>query len=333
VLEKVHQLTTLVFDKTGTLTTGHPTVTDCLPQTAEITAEYLLQLAATVEAGTRHPLAVAICEAADAQALSRLTVQDVQTYPGSGVVARFGNQVVRLGTADWFSQEQVAIAPATQQLADQLARQGKTIVYVALDQSTVGLIAIADELRSDARATLDRLRQMGLTVMMITGDRALSAQVMAEQLALEPHQVLAGVRPDAKAEAIAQLQATGQRVAMVGDGINDAPSLAQADIGISLHSGTEVAIETADIILMRDRLMDVVESIRLSQATFNTIRQNLGWALAYNLIGIPLAMGVLLPGFGILLSPPTAGALMAFSSITVVSNSLLLYRHSTIDKP
>ena len=333
VLEKVHQLTTLVFDKTGTLTTGHPTVTDCLPQTAEITAEYLLQLAATVEAGTRHPLAVAICEAADAQALSRLTVQDVQTNPGSGVVARFGNQVVRLGTADWFSQEQVAIAPATQQLADQLARQGKTIVYVALDQSTVGLIAIADELRSDARATLDRLRQMGLTVMMITGDRALSAQVMAEQLALEPHQVLAGVRPEAKADAIAQLQATGQRVAMVGDGINDAPSLAQADIGISLHSGTEVAIETADIILMRDRLMDVVESIRLSQATFNTIRQNLGWALAYNLIGIPLAMGVLLPGFGILLSPPTAGALMAFSSITVVSNSLLLYRHSTIDKP
>jgi Cu2+-exporting ATPase len=347
ILERAYALDTIVFDKTGTLTSGKPTVTDCLvidpipppglhPNGSflppfPVTPDFLLQLAATVESGTRHPLALAIQQQAQQQAIALLPAQDFLTMPGFGVGAtvqccdNLPPQRVLLGTADWLQQNEIAIAPAVATQAKTLAVDGKTVVYVALANTVVGLIGVADVLRSDAIALVSQLRQMGLTVKMLTGDQSDTALAIAQLLHMPSADVFANVKPDSKAAAIAQLQTAGHKVAMVGDGINDAPALAQADVGIALHAGTDVATETAGIILMRDRLLDVVEAIHLSRATFNKIRQNLFWAFAYNLIGIPLAAGLLLPSYGILLSPAAAGAMMAFSSVSVVTNSLLLY--------
>ncbi|MBD1937832.1 copper-translocating P-type ATPase [Microcoleus sp. FACHB-68] len=342
VLEKVHQLDTVVFDKTGTLTTGHPALTDCLPignyskflmlnpefiKNSNLKPEnFLLQLAATVESGASHPLAVAIVEEAHRLELPLLSAQDFHTEPGLGVRALVNGLMVVLGTDEWLIQQGIAITEAERTRVLELASAGKTVVYVAAAGVLVGLIACRDTLRSDAKATLERLRQMGLSVMLLTGDRQEAADAIAQQLGLTATDVIAGVRPDGKATAIARLQAQGHRVAMVGDGINDAPALAQADVGIALHSGTDVAVETAGIVLMHNHLMDTVKSIELSRRTLLTIRQNLFWAFAYNTLGIPVAAGALLPGFGIVLSPAAAGALMAFSSISVVGNSLLLRR-------
>nr|WP_242031962.1 heavy metal translocating P-type ATPase [Microcoleus sp. FACHB-672] len=343
VLEKVHQLDTVVFDKTGTLTTGHPAVTDCLPifndskflmlnsdfikNSNHQPENFLLQLAATVESGASHPLAVAIVEEAHRLELPLVSAQDFYTEPGLGVRASVNGLMVVLGTDEWLMQQGISIPKAERTRVLKLASAGKTVVYVAAAGVLVGLIACRDSLRSDAKATLDRLRQMGLRVMLLTGDRQEAADAIAQQLGLTAADVIAGVRPDGKATAIEHLQAQGHRVAMVGDGINDAPALAQADVGIALHSGTDVAVETAGIVLMHNHLMDTVKSIELSRRTLLKIRQNLFWAFAYNTLGIPVAAGALLPGFGIVLSPAAAGALMAFSSVSVVGNSLLL-RHT-----
>ncbi|NJP10239.1 MAG: copper-translocating P-type ATPase [Leptolyngbyaceae cyanobacterium RU_5_1] len=366
VLERVHRLTTIVLDKTGTLTTGKPTVTDCIPvaslesqaereedsetQEHEIqnpnpkskiqnpkspTPSTLLQLAATVESGTRHPLATAIQQQARQQGLSLLPAQDFVTAPGLGVAASVlldpdpnsaqKPEPVLLGSRDWLLQHDIPVRDAVRSQAEELAKTGKTVIYVAVAGTVVGLIAAIDTLRPDAESMVAALQHMGLRVMLLTGDRHSTASIIAQTLKLQPENILADVPPAGKAQTIAHLQAEGQSVAMVGDGINDAPALAQSDVGIALHSGTDVATETAGIILMRDRLIDVVECIRLSRATFNKIRQNLFWAFAYNILGIPLAAGLFLPSAGILLSPAAAGALMAFSSVSVVTNSLLLY--------
>ncbi len=333
VLERVHQLDTVVFDKTGTLTSGQPTVTDCLPlrELAQgvsegTTAKKLLQLAASAESGTSHPLALAICAAAQQQQLPILAAQDFYTEPGLGISAWVEEQRVLLGNAEWLSRQGVALGEKAQAEVQALAEAGKTVVYVALDGVLLGVLAVADVIRLDAKETVEQLKALGLRVMLLTGDQPNPARAIAQQLLIAPEDVIAGVRPDGKANAIAQLQAEGHHVAMVGDGINDAPALAQADVGISLHASTDIARETAGIILMRNRLLDVVESIALSSATFNKIRQNLFWAFAYNTLGIPAACGVLLPSFGFILSPAAAGALMAFSSVSVVTNSLLLRR-------
>jgi Cu2+-exporting ATPase len=333
ILERVHQLDTVVFDKTGTLTSGQPTLSDCLPisesgnfDSPQSTQNSLIQLAATVESGTSHPLAEAIITAAQQQQLPILEAQDFHTEPGLGISALVENRRVLLGNADWLNQQRVTISDIAQRQVQALAEAGKTVVYVADDGVLSGIIAVSDVLRPDASETVKRLKDMGLRVMLLTGDQPAAAAVVAQQLSIEPDHVIAGVRPDGKAEAIAQLQAQGRRVAMVGDGINDSPALAQADVGISLQGGTDVAVETAGIILMRGRLMDVVESIELSRATFNKIRQNLFWAFSYNTVGIPAAAGMLLPAFGIILNPAAAGALMACSSVSVVTNSLLLRR-------
>lgn len=340
VLERVHQLDTVVFDKTGTLTSGHPIVTDCLP-ILEVRSEgaeerrirgaeekaSLLQLAAAAESGTCHPLAVAIGQSAQRQGLSIPDAQDFYTEPGLGVSALIGGKTkVLLGNSDWLIQNSVSISDAELARAQALAVEGKTVVYVAADGILAGLIAVTDSLRVDAKAAVEQLRLMGLRVMLLTGDRPEVARAIAQQLGLSPEDAIAGVRPEGKAAAIGQLQSQNHRVAMVGDGINDAPALSQADVGIALQAGTDVAMETAQIILMRDRLTDVGEAIQLSQATFNKIRQNLFWAFAYNTLGIPVAAGVLLPISGFVLSPAAAGALMAFSSVSVVTNSLLLRR-------
>ncbi|MDX2216799.1 MAG: heavy metal translocating P-type ATPase [Oculatellaceae cyanobacterium bins.114] len=325
VLEKVHRLQTVVFDKTGTLTTGHPVITDCLPL-ADLSTASVLQLAATVESGTRHPLAEAIRQGAQQQELLLLPAQNFQTESGQGALAQVEGYVVRVGTSDWLVQSGVSIPNAAQAQAIALSNMGKTVCYVAKDTTLVGLIAVQDTLRPDASATVHHLQKMGLRVMMLTGDQPAVAAAIAQRAGISAQDVFAGVRPEAKAATISQLQQQGVKVAMIGDGINDAPALAQADVSISLHSSTAVAIETAEIVLMRDRLQDVVQAIRLSRATFNTIRQNLFWAFAYNIVGIPVAAGVLLPTLGIVLSPAVAGAIMAFSSVSVVTNSLFLRR-------
>ncbi|MBE9235570.1 copper-translocating P-type ATPase [Anabaena aphanizomenioides LEGE 00250] len=327
VLEKVHQLNTVVFDKTGTLTTGNPTVTDCLPFT-DLEPSSLLQLAAAVESGTYHPLAKAIQQEAQRLNLSIPHAVDFHTEPGMGVSAVVDGKTVLLGNWEWLNWH--GITDTAQEQAQRLAEQGKTVISVAVGDNLVGLIAVSDTLRPDAKATVDKLRQLGLRVIILSGDRLEAANAIAQQLGLNSTDVMAGIPPAKKASTIQALQ-TGEiskttSVAMVGDGINDAPALSQADVGIALHSGTDVAMETAEIILMRDSLSDVVESIQLSRATFNKIRQNLFWAFAYNTIGIPLAAGVLLPHFGFVLSPSSAAALMAFSSVSVVTNSILLRR-------
>ena len=348
VLERVHQLDTVVFDKTGTLTTGNLTLTDYLPifQNSELDLNSdinvgnspdvcstidgvsasavdskLLQIAAAVERGACHPIAAAILLEAQQQGLPLLAAEDFYTEPGFGVSALVEGRRVFAGNAQWMSEQGVAVAT---QLSGSM--EGKTAVYVASEGVLLGVIGLKDTLRPDAKAAVERLRGMGLRVMMLTGDTASAAATTAQQLDLTAADVLAGVRPEGKARAIATLQAQGCKVAVVGDGINDAPALAQADVGIGLHCGTDVAVETAQIVLMRNALMDVVESIDLGRATFNKIRQNLFWAFGYNTLGIPVAAGILLPATGILLSPAAAGAFMAFSSVSVVTNSLFLRR-------
>ncbi|MEA5507696.1 heavy metal translocating P-type ATPase [Halotia wernerae UHCC 0503] len=329
VLERVHQLDTIVFDKTGTLTTGNPTVTDCLPigELDDINPQSLIQLAAAVESGTYHPLAKAIQQEAQRQQLSIPDAVDFHTEPGLGVSAVTEGTTVLLGNCNWLSWHGIDINETAQQVVQKLAAEGKTVVYVAVGGTLAGLIAVQDTLRADAQSTIEKLRQMGLRVMLLSGDQLEAASAVAKQLGLSNTDVLAGVPPSKKAAVIQELQTkSAAKVAMVGDGINDAPALSQADVGIALHSGTDVAMETAEIVLMRDRLNDVVESIGLSRATFNKIRQNLFWAFAYNTIGIPLAAGVLLPSLGFVLSPSGAAAFMAFSSVSVVTNSILLRR-------
>jgi Cu2+-exporting ATPase len=348
VLERVHQLDTVIFDKTGTLTTGNLTLTDYLPifQNSELglnsdinvgnspdvcstidgvsasaVDSKLLQIAAAVERGASHPIAAAILLEAQQQGLPLLAAEDFCTEPGFGVSALVEGRRVFAGNAEWMSQQGVAVAT---QLSGSM--EGKTAVYVASGGVLLGVIGLKDTLRPDAKAAVERLRGMGLRVMMLTGDTASAAAATAQQLDLTAADVLASLRPEGKARAIATLQAQGCKVAVVGDGINDAPALAQADVGIGLHCGTDVAVETAQIVLMRNALMDVVESIDLGRATFNKIRQNLFWAFGYNTLGIPVAAGILLPATGILLSPAAAGAFMAFSSVSVVTNSLFLRR-------
>ncbi|NET30590.1 MAG: copper-translocating P-type ATPase [Cyanothece sp. SIO1E1] len=330
VLEKVHHLDVIVFDKTGTLTVGHPTVTDCLPLSEAIDASQLLQIAATVENGARHPLAVAIQQYAQQQALPLLTGQDFQTEVGLGASANINRERVRLGTRDWLAQQGIFISETATTAAQAMADAGKTVVYVAIGNVLIGLIAAIDTIRPEAKTTVNRLQQMGLKVIMLTGDQPTAAAGVAQSLGLGTHEMMANVPPDGKIEAIANLQTQGYQVAMVGDGSNDAPALAQADVGIALNSGTDVAIETADIVLIHDCLMDVVEAIRLSRATFNKIRQNLFWAFTYNMVGIPMAAGILLPSLGVVLSPAMAGVLMAFSSVSVVTNSLRLRHHTPV---
>ena len=318
ILERVQQLDTVVFDKTGTLTIGTPQVTDCL-SLSDITADKLLQLAASVENGSNHPLATAIIKAAREQELSFLETSNFENTSGRGISATVMGKKVSLGNEQYLKE--IAIAPDSQLKGQFLASKGKTIVYLAIDGVLQGIIAIKDTIRPDAADTITRLKDLGLNIALLTGDRPEVARAIAQQL--EITRVFSQVKPDQKAEIIQSLQ-QDRTVAMIGDGINDAPALASADVGISLQGSTDVAIATADIILMQNRLSDIVTAIELSQATVNKIKQNLIWALAYNMFAIPVAAGILLPQYGLLLSPVLAAVAMASSSLIVVTNSLLL---------
>ncbi|MCC0176550.1 copper-translocating P-type ATPase [Waterburya agarophytonicola K14] len=320
ILERVEKLDTLVFDKTGTLTIGKPQVTDCISW-GDMTSDELLQLAASVESGSNHPLAKAIISTARQKALSLWETNNFKSEIGRGLSAMVMGKQVLLGNELYLTEKQIEIANEFQLEAQLLAQSGKTIVYLALEDILQGIIAIEDTIRPDASKTIEQLKNMGLNIVLLTGDRAEVAQAVGQQLKIE--QIFWSVKPGEKAEIIKSLQ-QNSTVATIGDGINDAPALAQADVGISLQDSTDVAIATADIVLMQNQLSDIIRAIKLSQVTVSKIKQNLIWALAYNVLAIPIAAGILLPQYGLLLSPVLAAIAMASSSIIVVTNSLLL---------
>lgn len=321
-LETAHRVQTVIFDKTGTLTRGEPVVTEVVVVDA-VERDEVMRLAAAAEWGSEHPLGKAIVAEANAAAIAVPPAQDFEAIPGQGVRARVAGKLVHLGTLQFLRDHGIALSGLEKE-AERLAQGGQTPMYVAADDEAIGVIAVADAVKPGVHAAVAALQAMGLDVAMITGDNSRTAAAIAREVGIE--RVLAEVLPQDKAAEVKKLQAEGRVVAMVGDGINDAPALAQADVGIALGTGTDVAIETADIALLRDDLMGVATSIRLSRRTMQTIRQNLFWAFFYNAILIPVAAGILYPVFGVLLNPMFAGAAMAFSSVSVVTNSLRL-RH------
>ncbi|MBW1677982.1 MAG: copper-translocating P-type ATPase [Deltaproteobacteria bacterium] len=321
-LERAYKLTTIVFDKTGTLTRGEPEVTDIL--TAEgIEQQNVLKVAVSIEAVSEHPLAQAIIEKGRQEQLDPDRVHDFEALSGLGARAVVNGKKCLLGNLRLMEKEAVAMNGFNEK-AKRVASDGKTCVFVAEEDRVLGLIALSDMPKASARATVSRLKEMGLNVAMITGDNKKTARAVADAVSID--QILADVLPGDKAEEIRRLQGKGQVVAMVGDGINDAPALTTADIGIAIGAGTDVAMEASDITLIRDDLRSVPAAIRLSFQTMRVIKQNLFWAFFYNSLGIPIAAGVLYPFFGILLNPVFAAAAMAMSSVSVVSNSLRLRR-------
>ncbi|MGA1621386.1 MAG: heavy metal translocating P-type ATPase [Synechocystis sp.] len=326
VLETLHRTTTIVFDKTGTLTAGKLQVTDCLPM-APISADELLTVAASVEQGTRHPLADALVAAAQAQSLGFLPVEEIHTEPGRGVQGWLHGDRLLVGNQGWLADHGVTISSDVQSTLATWLGQGKTVIFVARHQHLLGLLALQDQLRPDAAATVATVKAQGITPILLTGDHPQIAQAIAQQVGIEA--VYAQMTPQGKVDHIKTLQGgtTQAIVAMVGDGINDAPALAQADVGISLSGATEVAMETADVVLMRSQLADLPAALTLSRNTVRKIYQNLFWALGYNCVAIPLAAGVFLPQFSLALTPAIAAAMMASSSIIVVLNALSLRQH------
>ena len=320
-LEIAHKISTVVFDKTGTITTGKPRVTDIEPLQPNVTEDDLLASVASVENRSEHPLAEAVVAAARTQRLALTETDGFQALPGVGVEAGLAGRKWLVGREKLLPEQGIETGAASA-VRDRLEAEGKTVIFAAVEGSLAGLIALADTVRAEARETVAKIQAAGLDVTLLTGDNQRTAEAVAQQVGIS--QVLAEVLPDRKAEEVRRLQAQGRVVAMVGDGINDAPALAQADLGIAVGRGTDVAIETADIVLMRDDLGGVAAAIELSRRTMATIKQNLFWAFFYNAIGIPVAAGLLYPWTGWLLSPIIASAAMAFSSVSVVANSLRL---------
>jgi Cu+-exporting ATPase len=322
ILELAHKITTVVFDKTGTLTTGEPKVTDLLA-VGGASREDVLRLAAGAERTSEHPLAGAITKRAAELGLAELRPDDFRALEGLGVEARIEGREVVLGNEKLMRERGLDVAPLAAD-AEALARDGKTPVFLSADGRLLGLIALADTLKEDSPAAVAELEKLGLEVIMLTGDHRSTAEAIARAADIDA--VIPDLLPADKVKEIRLLQAGGRKVAMVGDGINDAPALAQADVGIAIGSGTDIAMEAADITLMRSDLGGVVRAIELSRRTIRTIKQNLFWAFFYNVVGIPIAAGVLYPFFHILLNPMIASAAMAASSVSVVSNSLRLRR-------
>jgi len=321
-LETAHRLTTIVLDKTGTITRGQPAVTD-VSATGALAEDELLRLAASAERGSEHPLGEAIVRRATERELALAPVSAFNARAGYGVEAEVEGRRVLLGNLRLMSDAGVELKEVRAS-AEALTEAGRTIVYVAVDGAAAGVIAVADEIKADSKAAVGGLQKLGLEVVMLTGDNRRTAEAVAREVGIT--RVLAEVLPEGKAAEVKKLQAEGKRVAMVGDGINDAPALAAADTGIAIGTGTDVAIEASDITLIRGSLNGVVTAIALSRQTIKVIRQNLFWAFVYNTLGIPLAAGALYPLTGWLLSPVVASAAMALSSVSVVANSLRLRR-------
>ena len=319
-LQALQEVKVIAVDKTGTLTEGKPTLTDFYVQPG-FEREQVLRIVASVEAKSEHPIALAIVQAAEQQNISLLPITTFDSVTGFGIKAGVEGQAVHIGADRYMQQLGLDVTPFKDEAAH-LGQEAKTPIYVAIDQKLVAIIAVADPIKDTTYAAIAGLHQLGLKVAMITGDNRHTAQAIAAKLHID--QVIAEVLPDGKVDAIRQLQQQYGRVAFVGDGINDAPALAQADVGLAIGTGTDVAIEAADVVLMSGSLQGVPNAIALSQATIKNIRQNLFWAFFYNIALIPIAAGVLYPAFGILLSPIFAAGAMALSSVFVLGNALRL---------
>ena len=321
-LEAAYQLDTIVLDKTGTITVGKPSLTNLLPL-SDFNRSDLLRLIASAEQHSEHPLAQAILEAAEEEELDLLPVSHFEAIVGRGLAAQVEGRHVLVGNESLMKEKHINSSAFQEQLLE-LSQEGKTAMFVAVDGRLAGILAVADEMKSSSLSAVQELQSMGLEVIMLTGDREETAAAIAQKAGIQ--KVIAGVLPDGKAAAIKNLQEAGRKLAMVGDGINDAPALVQADVGIAIGSGADVAIESADVVLMHSDLQDVVKAIKLSQATIRNIKENLFWAFAYNTLGIPIAMGLLHLFGGPLLNPMLAGLAMSLSSVSVVVNALRLGR-------
>lgn len=325
-LENLHNVDTIVLDKTGTITSGHPAVTDILPMDRSLTAEQFLAEAASAEFGSEHPLAQAVVERARQLGLSLPKAEDFEAVAGRGIHARVQGREYLAGNLAFLEENHLPTAAeersAARAAADRLAQEGKTPLLFLRDGKLLGVIAVADTIRETSRAAIRRFSEMGLRVVMLTGDNKVTAEAIRKELGIE--QAISDVLPTQKEAHIRALQEEGHKVAMVGDGINDAPALTRADIGIAIGAGTDIAIESADVVLMKDSLDDVAAAIELSRAVVRNIHMNLFWAFFYNVLGIPLAAGVLYPAFQLRLSPMIGSAAMSLSSVCVVTNALRL---------
>ncbi|WP_123053615.1 copper-translocating P-type ATPase [Clostridium sp. JN-1] len=319
-LETAHRIQTIVFDKTGTITEGKPRVTDVITN-GEIEENYLLQLAASAEKGSEHPLGEAIVKGAEEIGLEFKKLDFFRAIPGYGIEVTIDNNKMLLGNRKLMTQGNISLG-SLENTSNRLASEGKTPMYAALDNKLIGIIAVADTVKENSKKAIEKLHSMGIEVAMITGDNKKTAGAIARQVGID--RILAEVLPQDKANEVKKLQAENKKVAMVGDGINDAPALAQSDVGIAIGSGTDVAMESADIVLMRSDLVDVVTAIELSKKTITNIKENLFWAFGYNTLGIPVAMGVLYIFGGPLLNPMIAALAMSLSSVSVLTNALRL---------
>ncbi|MBS5986120.1 heavy metal translocating P-type ATPase [Clostridium sp.] len=320
-LEGAHKINTVVFDKTGTITEGKPKVTDIV--TKGLSEDELLRYASSAEKGSEHPLGEAIVVAGIERELELFEIASFKSVPGEGIVTLINNKNILIGNNKLMKNNNINITSVENDVK-LLASQGKTPMYMAIDGNLAGVIAVADTLKSNSKKAVEALHKLGIEVVMLTGDNEKTAQAIAKEVGID--KVVSDVLPGDKANEVKRLQDEGKNVAMVGDGINDAPALAMANIGIAIGSGTDVAIESADIVLMRSDILDVVGAIQLSKATIKNIKENLGWAFGYNTLGIPVAMGILYAFGGPLLNPMIAAFAMSFSSVSVLLNALRLKR-------
>lgn len=319
-LELAHKVNTVIFDKTGTITEGKPKVTDIITF-LDNTEDYIVKLAASAEKGSEHPLGEAIVRYSEENKIDLLNVDKFNSVTGKGINAVIDGKNINLGNVKMMEDLNISL-DIVENKYEELSKQGKTPMFISIDNELAGIIAVADVVKESSKKAIDLLHNLGIKVAMVTGDNKNTASAIADQVGIDI--VLAEVLPEDKSNEVKKLQAEGNFVAMVGDGINDAPALAAADIGMAIGSGTDVAIESADIVLMKNDLMDVPTAIKLSKDTIRNIKQNLFWAFGYNTIGIPIAAGVLHIFGGPLLNPMISAAAMSLSSVSVVSNALRL---------
>ena len=319
-LETFEKVDTLVLDKTGTLTKGRPALDSIVAEPGFADDEILI-LAAAVERGSEHPLAAAILAAAAGRSLTIPETKEFDSVTGRGVVGKVEGKAVVFGNALLMEERGIALGDLAPK-ADALRREGRTAMFLAIDGKAAGLLAVVDPIRTDARQTLDTLRGEGLRLVMLTGDNRATAEAVARQLGIT--EVIAEVLPDHKKDAVAKLQREGRIVAMAGDGVNDAPALAQANVGVAMGSGTDIAVRSAGVTLVKGDLTAIIRARKLSRAVMSNIRQNLFFAFVYNVLGVPVAAGALYPVFGLLLSPIIASAAMSLSSVSVIANALRL---------
>jgi Cu+-exporting ATPase len=322
-LERLEKVTTLVVDKTGTLTEGKPKLMDVLPAGGFDKKEFL-RLAASLEQNSEHPLAAAIVQGAKEQGIVFEAVKDFRSVTAGGVAGTVAGRTVTIGKPDFLRNEKIAGLEPLEASAIKLQEEGKTAMFVAIDGKPTGILAVADPVKSTTLEAIGELHALGLEVVMLSGDNRRTAAAVARQLGLDA--VEAEIEPAGKVAHVKKLRAEGKHVAMAGDGINDAPALSEAEVGIAMGTGTDVAIESAGVTLVKGDLRGIAKAIRLSRATMRNIRENLFFAFLYNALGIPLAAGVLYPFFGLLLSPMIAGAAMSLSSVSVIGNALRLQR-------